>query len=231
MVPVTLSLKSKKASYRLYFDRRVSVIRGDSSSGKTLLCALLRSYKNNPKISVNSSAPVLVLDSYPVIDEALALLSGCVVFIDEDSELQSDTIFLSKILCIAAFFVFITRSAINTSYSIDSVFELTQNLNGEFENTKYYTNNVNRHRFRCAVVEDKKAGLDFYSMFLPCKTADGADNLAIFANTEEGKAKLYIFDSANFGRQYDSLYLLASAGEIELAHIESFESVLLHSPV
>ena len=161
MVPVTLSLKSKKASYRLYFDRRVSVIRGDSSSGKTLLCALLRSSKNNPKISVSSSAPVLVLDSYPVIDEALELLSGCVVFIDEYSELQYDTIFLSKILCIDAFFVFITIEAINTSYSIDSVFELTQNLNGEFENTKYYTNNVNRHRFRCAVVEDKRLGLAF----------------------------------------------------------------------
>lgn len=85
----TLTLKTRHLEYRLAFNSKVTVIGGDSGTGKTALCSFLNEFLHegkNSSYSVESSCPVeLLAGDWYTARLQLQHLSNTLLVVDEDA--------------------------------------------------------------------------------------------------------------------------------------------------
>ena len=85
-------LETNKIKFSINFCSNTMLIRGDSASGKTYLCNLIRALKNNPNNELKASIP---LDKTEVVSTPLELKAileekGKLIFIDRYDMLIND---------------------------------------------------------------------------------------------------------------------------------------------
>lgn len=155
---VEIILESPSLKYNLVFDRNISVIRGDSGTGKSRLCELIEqalegaeglslSLKNcdhcvvMPAVTVGSAT---VRPWYDIIDTA----SNTVFFIDEFCDCLHSGDFSRSIKGTTNYYILITReSHSELPYSVHSMYDLiidgTANSLEQrvIVNTRYVDNN------------------------------------------------------------------------------------------
>lgn len=104
----TLILKTRRLEYRLAFNSKVTVIGGNSGTGKTALCSLLSEFLHegkNSAYSVESSCPVALLagDWYTARLQ-LQHLAHTLLVVDEDASYLESGLFavmISRSSCYA----------------------------------------------------------------------------------------------------------------------------------
>ena len=60
---IELKVKDKDIEYYIKLNRRVTIIQGDSGSGKTHLCSLVADSRRNPKINIQCNKEVYSFDN------------------------------------------------------------------------------------------------------------------------------------------------------------------------
>lgn len=228
---IDLEVYTNKIKFSLTIRRKITVIRGDSGTGKSLLCDLIERSRTDHSITVKCEHKVVTINSLINVKYELPLYENMIVFVDEFSGLLRDEDFLKGVLNVNARFVFISRDEtyINTSYSSKEIYAFKRS--GKFVSMeRLYTGIVNSKRFRSIVTEDSESGFDFFNnMVMDVKDGGGNDKIAAMLRDSRNFGKLYVFDSANFGRQFPEAYVLAVRGLIDLSDVESFEYMLLNS--
>ena len=240
-------VKNNRLHYEFEIKRNITIIKGDSATGKTTLINMIRQFANLGNasgIEIECDAPCTVLEGN-MWQMLLKNLSGNIIFIDEENQFIRQQEFAELVKASDNYFVIITRENLyNLPYSVEEIYGLYSS--GKYQNTKqiyqemYHIYPLNQD-LSCKpekiIVEDTNSGYEYFKAIskeknIVCESAGGKTK--IFAMLEQLKAETesicVIADGAAIGPEMDALYKMSvEKGNIKLYLPESFEWIILSS--
>ena len=122
-----IKISNNKVSFSINLERNITIIRGDSATGKTTFISLLQDYEQygtSSGISIQSKKPCRVLTSVEW-EYRLDNIRDSFVFIDEGNEFVKSEAFASAIRNSDNYYVIITRENLyQLPYSVNSILKL-----------------------------------------------------------------------------------------------------------
>ena len=233
---------SKRLHYEFDIRRNLTIIRGDSATGKTTLVDMIQEYVNNPS---GSSVTVQCDKACYVIAGAtwqgqLSVIRDGIVFVDEGNDFVHTTEFSSAIQQTDNYYVIVTREALaNLPYSVEEVYGIRSS--GRFGTLQQTYHEFYRIYSREALnevvhpgmvlTEDSMAGFQFFQSVsearnIACQSAGGKSGIFMLTSRYDGRngVLLVIADGAAFGPEMDRMSkLMASRDDVILYLPESFE--------
>ena len=108
----SVSVQNNRVKYEFTISRSITIVRGDSATGKTTLVDLVREYQR----------PCVVLEGN-MWKQTLRLFSGCIVFIDEGNRFVSSVEFASEIKRTDNYYVIVARESLEClPYSVNEIY-------------------------------------------------------------------------------------------------------------
>jgi predicted ATPase len=145
-------VKNNRLHYEFEIKRNITIIQGDSATGKTTLINMLRQAENlgeSSGIDLISDVPCRILEgnNWKII---LENSSGNIFFIDEENSFINTEEFASMVKESDNYFVLITRENLyNLPYSVDEIY-------GLHESGKYHdTRKVYQQMYHIYSIEEK----------------------------------------------------------------------------
>lgn len=247
---IKVVVSTKKLRYELNLRRNITVIQGNSASGKTVLIQIVSDYLSGragpgTEVICDRKCAVLSGDMESAIIR-LKSLKDMVIFVDEQERFLHSKIFAEAVLGSDCYFVFITRDGLNMlPYSINEIYYLKNS--GYYENTRQVYNSMHQvypemdiaERMEPSVVltEDSNAGYEMYEAIykrkeVKCDSAGGKSNIAKYILTNREKQIFAIVDGAAFGADMQSvIHALESSPGSHVWAPESFEYLILRSGI
>lgn len=238
-------VSNNKLRYEFTIKRNITIIKGDSATGKTTLIDMLRQYSNlgdSSGINVSCDVKCRVLEG----QDWKLLLSGItntIFFIDEENQFIATEEFAKEVKKSDNYFVLITRENLyNLPYSVEEIYGI--HSSGKYNETKkfyqeFYRIYPNSNEAQIAptgiVVEDSNAGYEFFKQIardnnLQCESANGKSNICDHIEGKHSKEICVIADGAAFGPEMEKVYsIVQSNSNIKLYLPESFEWLILKS--
>lgn len=241
---ISLSIKNKHISFKIELERNLTVITGDSGTGKTKLINMIRAYSlegKNSGVTLKCVNPCVVLEGVNW-EIQLANIQKSIVFVEESTKFLASYEFAKYIQRTDNYYVFVTREPLpQIPYSIDSIKQIKKNgRNPKIE--RIYKNvsilDITQKRYDIIIVEDSKAGYQFFTkagenMQIACVSANGKSNILNVLNKQKEKNILVIADAAALGSEIRELmhFIAISEKQIDLFLPESFEWLILKSKI
>lgn len=240
-------VETKKIKYDFVVKRNITILTGDSGSGKTVLIDYIRDYRRygaDSGVFVSCDCDCRTLDNEDW-ERQLEEITGSIVFIDEGNRFLPTQRFAELIQQSDNYFVIATREKLPMlPYSIKEIYGFRES--GKFRHTKQKYNEI-YHLYgeisnsdsiepEYVITEDSNSGFDFFSSLsaekhINCISANGKSN--IIKRLQEEKicgTVLVIVDGAAFGSEMrDVSKYLEAEKNIVLYAPESFEWMLLAS--
>lgn len=243
-----ITVQNKRIRYNFEIKRNITVIRGDSATGKTALVDMIREYYENgveSGIELQCSKTCVVLEgrNWKV---QLTAFKDSIVFIDEVSEFVSSKDFASNIQKTDNYYVIVTRESLSAlPYSANEIYGIKNS--GKYGSLKQTYNELyqlytgggftKEVQPDVLLTEDSNSGFHFFDSIckehqLICMSAKGKSNIFSYL-TERGQDKiLVIADGAAFGAEMDKMMkLIEIRDDIALYLPESFEWLVLKSGI
>lgn len=247
---IKIVVSTKRLRYELNLRRNITIIQGDSASGKTTLIQILSDYlsgRTGPGTEVvcNRKCAVLSGDMESALTQ-LHLLRNAVVFVDEQEKFLHTKDFARAVLTSDCYFVLITRDGLNMlPYSVNEIYYLKNS--GYYQNTRQVYNSMHQVypeidkprslAVSTIVTEDSNSGHDMFQAIcddleLICDSADGKSNVAKYILSHKDGQIFAIVDGAAFGADMQSAMhaIEVNPGSYVWAP-ESFEYLILHSGI
>ena len=169
-------VSNKYLKYEFTIRRNITVIKGNSATGKTTLIEMLREYneEEDSGITVQCDKKCVVLYGKDW-EKKIQDITDSIVFIDESGRFTKSTDFANAIQHTNNYYVIVSREKLSAlPYSIKEIYGIREN--GKYMGLKtQYTLNEFYHiygqqpqkRFKPEVIitEDSNSGYDFYSAF------------------------------------------------------------------
>lgn len=214
----------RNIQYKFSIKRKITIIRGDSATGKTTLFQMVddASKSNGTGITISCDVPLKAMHEtgykYELENE-----HGNIYIFDEDfSHLRSKE-FASCVMNSDNCFIFITRESLPTlSYSYAEIYSIK--ASGKFHSFERVYPDCNHFiEMNSIVTEDEDAGLEYYQHYFgnKVKSSHGNSNLSKYGSS----GTLLIGDGSAIGAYIQDLWITKS----QLYLPESFEWVLLNS--
>lgn len=241
-------VSTKHLKYDFELKRNLTIIRGDSATGKTTLVDMVREYVNNP-----SGTPVeLVCDKKCYVLEGalwkgqLSEISDSIIFIDEGNEFIRTVEFAETIQKTDNYYVIASRESLSTlPYSIEEIYGIR--TSGKYGTLKqkyhefYHIYGIDSYQNEITpemvITEDSNSGYQFFEQIcqenqLKCESMNGKSNIFHYLNIHKNEKILVIADGAAFGSEIDRvLRLIAGRKNMALYLPESFEWLILSSGI
>lgn len=238
-------VQNSRIKFEFDIKRNITIIRGDSATGKTTLMNLIETYERlgeESGISVSCERPCKALNNSnweTVINQS----HNSIIFIDEETKVVTKAEFAAAVKASDNYFVIITRENLpNLPYSVEEVYgihnagkyaDIRQTYNSFY---RLYTMDEKRKTEKAeqVVVEDSNSGYEFFKAVIPdnveCLSAGGKTRIRAMVRNSSGKRILIIADGAAFGSEMSELYLyMKSHSEVSMYLPESFEWIILSS--
>ena len=144
---IKVVVSTKKLRYELNLRRNITIIQGDSATGKTTLIQIINDYlsgRTGPGTDVicKKKCAVLSGDLESVLIR-LERLSDTIVFADEQEHFLYSKRFAVAVLKSDCYFVFITRDDLHTlPYSVNEIYCLKNS--GYYQNTRQVYNSLHQ---------------------------------------------------------------------------------------
>ena len=241
-------VSTKRLKYDFEIRRNLTIIRGDSATGKTTLVDMIREYVNNP-----TGSPVeLICDKKCYVLEGalwkgqLAEITDSIVFIDEGNDFIKTEEFAREIQKTDNYYVIVTRESLPAlPYSVEEIYGIR--TSGKYGTLKqiyhefYRIYNLDETKGEiepeAVVTEDSNSGYQFFDAVcrengLTCETLNGKSNIFRYLKVHKNEKILVIADGAAFGSEMDRVMrLMESRKNIVLYLPESFEWLILSAGV
>lgn len=243
---VSFNIKNNRINFKFQLERNVTIISGDSGTGKTKLFNMVRSYelygKRDSGITLNCKKNCVTLADKEDWFGKLERTSDSVVFIDEASSFLRSYEFARAISETDNYYVIITRESLpQIPYSIDSIKEIIKN-GSEPKFKKIYSNisikDIYKYSFNVIITEDSEAGYQLFEIVADrveakCTTSGGKTKILDLLKKQEGKKILVVADAAALGSEIHELvkYKELHEGYVEFFLPESFEWLILKSGI
>lgn len=115
-----LKVKSSKVSYDLELRHKLTLIMGDSATGKTTLVNTIKNANRDKRTVIESEYPVIVVNNIDTLRDGVALGKSRIYVIDERDINDEFGRLYNK--SVNSYFIVITRDVINNiSYSPESL--------------------------------------------------------------------------------------------------------------
>ena len=238
-------IQNNRIKFEFDIKRNITIIRGDSATGKTTLINLVETYErlgDESGISISCQKQCKTLNNSNwenVIEQS----HNCIIFIDEETKVITTTEFAGKIKESDNYYVIITRENLpNLPYSVEEVYgihtagkyaDIRQTYSSFFR--LYRVNEkLNNGVSDVLMVEDTNSGYEFFNAIIPveinCVSAGGKTKIRTLINEYKNSKVLIIADGAAFGSEMGELYLyMQSNPEVCIYLPESFEWIILSS--
>lgn len=238
-------VRNNKLHYEFEIKRNITIIQGDSATGKTTLINMLRQAENlgeSSGVDVLSNVPCRILEgvSWKLI---LQNTAGTIFFIDEENAFINTEEFASEVRGSDNYFVLITRENLyNLPYSVEEIYGLY--ASGRYQNTKKIYQQMYRIysdiqelpiKPELFIVEDSNSGYEFFKAVsdernLECESAGGKSNIFSKIKNVKNREVCVIADGAAIGPEMNGLYEISHKKKnIYLYLPESFEWIVLKS--
>ena len=236
-------VQNNRVRYEIDVKRNLTIIRGDSATGKTTLIEMLESYEREGKtggVSVICEKPCVVLDG-PRWEENLQMIRQSIVFIDEGNGFMRSESFAAAAQASDNYVVLFTRESLPMlPYSVEEIYGIR--MSGKYAGLKKIYNEF-YHLYHLpegsakpmrVFVEDSNAGYDFFDdlakhLHMICESAHGKSNMIRCLHGLKEPC-LVIADGAAFGSEMDALMQRIENGANVSAYLpESFEWLILSS--
>lgn len=240
--------------YEFEIRRNITIIQGDSATGKTTLLNMLAAYSEDyvsSGIEVICDVPFFVFRTSGAMNwkTVLSMNEGSIIFLEEDYDFVSTVEFAKYLEHSDSYFVIITRENLeNLPYSVSEIYGIKES--GKYGTTKQVYNffeNVymsGEHNFEigkaaeeidCVITEDSKSGFQFFKTLCDkkqkrCVSAFGKSNIVKCVRDNQNENQMVIIDGAAFGSQMRRLSKMMEQMEDRRCTVflpESFEWVLL----
>ena len=242
-------VETERMKYEFTIRRNITVILGDSGTGKTTLVEFLNMYSRRGKgsgVTVQSDVPCVVFSAVsglwrPILEE----ISHSIIFIDEGQPFIFSTDFAEVVQHSDNYFVLITRRPLrNLPYSTKEIYAIRTTGKYHFPEKVYqefypiyetvYPDPLEKKTI--LLLEDSNAGYDFFRKAFPktsCISAGG--NAAIagkLGSMEIDHPVIVIADGAAFGAYIESILSIREVHkDISIYLPESFEWLILRSGI
>ena len=245
-----IKISNQRVHFNFDVSRNITVIRGDSATGKTTLINMLLDYEEQGKqsgVTVKCDKPCRVLTAKDW-EIRLENIKDSIVFIDEGNKFIKSTDFARAVRNSDNYYVIITRESLyNLPYSVEEIYEMHSKRHsvklGRVYNgiRRFYsdipTKDYNIINKNTIITEDSNSGYEFFLHIanekgIHCISAHGKSNLFnILAGVNE--SIIVVADGAAFGSEIDRICKLQelNPGKIILYLPESFEWLILKSDV
>ena len=233
-------LYNNKVHYYLTVERNITVLRGDSASGKSELIRLLDQYNSNPR---SSGITLICEKECIVLNEGNWLLfmktfRDRIFFIDEGNAFLRTKDFADSVKRADNYFVIISRESFpQLPYSVDEIYGLRE---GKYREAKRVYNEmyrlygslpISRQQPDIVITEDSNSGKEFFDLLFPnkCISSNGKSNVKRTMLEHAGQTVLAIVDGAAFGPEMQDCMELAETYSFSIFAPESFEYLILES--
>ncbi|MDE6731141.1 MAG: hypothetical protein K2J71_10265 [Oscillospiraceae bacterium] len=242
---INFEIRNKRICFRLMIERNITVLRGNSATGKTTMMEMIRDYDNlgeSSGIILKCQKNCRILEGRDW-QERLKSIHDSIVFIDEGSIFLKSAAFATDIQKTDNYYVIATRNPLQQlPYSINTIYEIRKNQKySRFQ--KLYQNLSLTHildsdfnlNFDLFITEDQKSGFQFFQRVadgkIACISAQGKSNLSRMIRKYSGKKILVIADAAALGAEIEMLvqYQRLHPDQIFFFLPESFEWLILKS--
>ena len=230
--------------------RNITIVRGDSGTGKTTLCDMVADYTrlgDNSGVTAQCERPCVALTDIDWRNQ-LAGIAGSIVFIDEGMEDLPSECFASAVGESDNYYVIFTRSELSyLPYSINEVYKIKTSgkyhslvpMYKEGEGHRYSLSRAKANKdFDVLLTEDSKSGLQFFEARfdgekLHCESAQSNTKILDWLCSHDDDPVFVIADGAAFGPYADRVlkYQKEHPHEVTVCLPESFEWLLLSSGV
>lgn len=241
-----IEVVTRKVDYQLTVERNITILRGNSATGKSTLYRAIKQFENDGRasgIKLTCDRPCVILEGKNWEND-LKEIKQSIVFVDEGAKFINTEEFATAIKKSDNYYVLITRQDLgNLPYSIHEIYELDTNRIGNRIFCKqqqiYKSNNIAQNAIISKIVtEDSKTGYEFYNEYakthnIQCEHADGKTNVSKkIVNKNNSQTTLIIVDGAAYGSEMNNTMILINSipGYI-LFTPESFEWLLLNSNI
>lgn len=238
-------VQNNRLRYELSIRRNITIIRGDSATGKTTLINMIEqaaSLGENSGVEVVCKRPCRTLrgNDWELI---LPNLHEQIIFLDEENQFIKSQEFAAAVKASDNYFVIITREDLpNLPYSVEEIYGI--HTSGKYHDLRHTYNEMyhiyspeifsGRVRPDVIVVEDSNSGYEFYKTVcaehhISCLSAKGKSNLKQTVLQEQNKI-LIVADGAAIGSEMNELYQLMTTNSSLKCYLpESFEWLILKS--
>ncbi len=230
--------------------RNITIVRGDSGTGKTILYDMVADYTrlgDNSGVTVQCERPCVALTDIDWRNQ-LAGIAGSIVFIDEGMEDLPTEDFARAVRDSDNYYVIFTRSELPClPYSVNEIYRIK--TSGKFHSLVPMYKELEGHRYSLSrakanqdfdvlLTEDSKSGLQFFEARfdgekLHCESAQSNTKILDWLCSHDDDPVFVIADGAAFGPYADRVlkYQKEHPHEVTVCLPESFEWLLLSSGV
>ena len=239
-------IQNSLVQFKLRINRNITIIRGDSGTGKTTMVNLVRQYSldgaaSGVNISCDKTCTVL---SGLRWENEIKSIHDSIIFLDEGFSFISSKEFARAVKTSDNYFVIATRETLfNLPYSIKEIYGLknvTRKTKYQEFNRIYsefypiYDEKLSRVKPDTVIVEDSNSGYQFFSALcnrekIRCISAKGKTKIYDAINKCKDKVILVIADGAAFGPEMERVISLGKTKNLIYFLPESFEWLILKS--
>ena len=239
-----IEVYNNKVHYFLTVKRNITILQGNSATGKTELIRLIQEHEANgvsSGITLICGAKCTVLTAVDW-ELRLSFLKGHIIFIDETAGFLRSKRFAELVKGSDNYFVMVSRDDLSQlPYSVDEIYGL-RNVSDTQKYKVYrrvYNETYNLYHLELdpiikpelVITEDSNSGFEyFHALYLGnCVSAQGKSNVYDKIRMAQGKEVLAIVDGSAFGSEIGKVlrYLEASNIHCVLYAPESFEYLIL----
>lgn len=241
-------VRNNKVQIKLNVRRNLTILQGNSATGKTTLLELINEFDQLGPDSgtvVNCDVPCKVVSGRNW-QRDLSYIENSIVFIDEDNAFMKSYEFAHEARHSSNYYVLVAREALpQLPYSVDEIYGLRNTNRSSSKYPVYSRVYASAYRIyaddefvgekpQLVVVEDSNSGFEFFSVLcaasgVRCVSAHGKTNIYDVVREADELDILVIADGAAFGPEMAYLVSLRRFKSIKLFLPESFEWLVLQS--
>lgn len=238
-------IQNNKVKFEFDIKRNLTIIRGDSATGKTTLINMIETYErlgDESGISISCGRKCLTLNNSNW-ESIIHDNHNCIIFTDEENKIIKSLDFAKAIKDSDNYYVLITRENLPyLPYSVEEVYGIhssgkysdLQKTYNSFFRLYAFNDTLPSTKTDIIIVEDSNSGYDFFSNITTeptaCISAEGKSNIKQIIEANQGKHILVIADGAAFGPEMNELYLYTKNDPRLFLYLpESFEWIILSS--